>query len=1338
VIRATRGGARRNRAPHGERRRRWRAARTAISTPVPRRADRATSVPGGGGGQDDARRSFAASASGCGRAAGGPRRQGEARTLAAPLAAAIQRGDYAESAQLSLAIRGGLRRARTELDRIDPHRTADARRIVEIAETEAAPLLAAAPVLEAPGAGTADAEHAWRRARGRGAPIDTVPTALPRPSAVELEAAVITAAKRGLAAGGVWELAQLHAPATAEPEPPYQCPGGSAVPPKHATAMAARLGLGSVEIRADEDARRITDGEAARGVALAGVVHLHPEHARPDSERGLEVLAHELVHLAQARLPAEADAGRDLAETEAAELAPILARGGSPKVTRHIDLSTPAADRHGEKPRPTVALDVIAQATRQVEAAEALGNEIDAALADDARAGEVDAMVDRLAAALYMAKSLALSDPTLPEARKRHLPALLARIDDLAAEVIRYQRDHHGGESMLADAEGRADPAAEPVTATPDVMTVLGMNAALAEAIDAALADNGTRARGLHALVEDRFVALRYADGAEAKLRALGSARTFYEQVLDEANTALIQIRKELAGRRSDRLMSLALARFQAAAEILGVLSGELDPAASRQIGQVTAAAENALTVVLLPAVVAYGIVLAPEVALWATTNPHLALYALETAIAIAPQVLDEGLLDYLKGVKDDPARLADIVAILAHAHAEYTGNRASLPDVDGDAPAPRAKGPLPPEIEDTANKPRATRRERAARRAGDLVDDVAAAAEGATAWATARPIEDPLEAARTAGPDMALEPGTFTEHRSAARAKRLRSRAEAAEDAGHYEGRGAEVAGITRELRERGGRVAYHIEDPSSGDVWTAVDLPNGRRVTLRGVDSAGPRVREPVDADAAARRRHEATAAEARIAERNSAATAAIAALPRDGEGRILHLFDHITIGEGTSATINHATGGSTRGIATAERADAKADPLRIVNISAGAEPWHTRKIDMGQPREDFQHEAWAAQHGELATKPERYGHSDAHAAVLALTADREGVATVRGLRTHIRTGDFGEVVPGARAEITVVDPSGATVRYYARKVDDTSGPGPSRHLEPYQLGAAYTLDGGRKVYAAPELEGARERERVLAESGRLLHTDEALARPPAGRVLVSGGSASAPWIAMKVVKQGGTATWVARERGPKDAPVNPGAAAELAELRRELARTDLAPERRTYLEARARDVGAFGDADFPRNHDAFAESAIERRVGEIVALTPSESGGKVIVELSDGSREIYDAVVVAHGADPKAAGGPVESARDLGKLVPKTVDGDVVALETQDGVVRYLGPPVWSPGWTDRIGPTAKELSTWNDARRTQAQSLPPYSRGVNDSIAMAVRTISKANVSSEGDE
>ncbi|HTE50860.1 MAG TPA: DUF4157 domain-containing protein, partial [Kofleriaceae bacterium] len=98
--------------------------------------------------------------------------------------------------------------------------------------------------------------------------------------------------------------------------------------------LAEDLGLraGEVEVRVDDEAAARTRSHGAPGLAEGRVVHLDPAVYDARSPRSLELLAHELVHVAQARNPAPmarpTDGTIDAAEVEAAALAHHFAGGG--------------------------------------------------------------------------------------------------------------------------------------------------------------------------------------------------------------------------------------------------------------------------------------------------------------------------------------------------------------------------------------------------------------------------------------------------------------------------------------------------------------------------------------------------------------------------------------------------------------------------------------------------------------------------------------------------------------------------------------------------------------------------------------------------------------------------------------------------------------------------------------------------------------------------------------------------------------------------------------------------------------------------------------------------
>jgi len=110
-----------------------------------------------------------------------------------------------------------------------------------------------------------------------------------------------------------------------------------------AADLGAALGV-SPEIHAGEDARTATEARGAKGVAHGSAVSIHPD-VDPSTPDGRGVIAHEVVHQAQAQLPAAQDAGRGAAEAEAAQLAAVAATGATPPAPQlAIDLAQPAAN----------------------------------------------------------------------------------------------------------------------------------------------------------------------------------------------------------------------------------------------------------------------------------------------------------------------------------------------------------------------------------------------------------------------------------------------------------------------------------------------------------------------------------------------------------------------------------------------------------------------------------------------------------------------------------------------------------------------------------------------------------------------------------------------------------------------------------------------------------------------------------------------------------------------------------------------------------------------------------------------------------------------------------
>jgi Domain of unknown function (DUF4157) len=109
------------------------------------------------------------------------------------------------------------------------------------------------------------------------------------------------------------------------------------------------LDPGAIEVVADDAARARLGAAGVRGMQEGQVVYVHPDVVRPGSEEGRYLIAHELVHYAQRRLPAALDRGPRAAESEATSLGRAYARGGG-LVRPSVGL--PASGAANEDPTP--------------------------------------------------------------------------------------------------------------------------------------------------------------------------------------------------------------------------------------------------------------------------------------------------------------------------------------------------------------------------------------------------------------------------------------------------------------------------------------------------------------------------------------------------------------------------------------------------------------------------------------------------------------------------------------------------------------------------------------------------------------------------------------------------------------------------------------------------------------------------------------------------------------------------------------------------------------------------------------------------------------------------
>jgi hypothetical protein len=122
---------------------------------------------------------------------------------------------------------------------------------------------------------------------------------------------------------------------------------------------------------------------------------------------------------------------------------------------------------------------------------------------------------------------------------------------------------------------------------------------------------------------------------------------------------------------------------------------------------------------------------------------------------------------------------------------------------------------------------------------------------------------------------------------------------------------------------------------------------------------------------------------------------------------------------------------------------------------------------------------------------------------------------------------------------------------------------------------------------------------------------------------------------------------------------------------------------------------EIRAFDAAALPTNvqarDSAMSDAGINRSVNGISALKPV-GDAKVEVTFTNGSREIYDQVVVSHSTDSAAAAVPGPAGALTIGTVPSVTfrpvvrNGKVVALESIDppGAIRVIGAAMWTGRW------------------------------------------------------
>ncbi len=206
-----------------------------------------------------------------------------------------------------------------------------------------------------------------------------------------------------------------------------------------ASPIAAQLGVDAA-IRVDD----APAAHGARGLAHAGVVHLVPSLAPEDGD-ALHVLAHELVHVAQSRLPAAGTLAD--AEREADELAAGLVRGEllhQPRIG--IAAGVAAANTGAKAVQATSAI-----ATTQPVASDAPGRSPSEVITDAERdlAAIRDGAIPQLVAVVGSASAGAEVDHRAMAYAKQRVQSLLVAVAERCSHAVALP----GGQRLRAELE---------------------------------------------------------------------------------------------------------------------------------------------------------------------------------------------------------------------------------------------------------------------------------------------------------------------------------------------------------------------------------------------------------------------------------------------------------------------------------------------------------------------------------------------------------------------------------------------------------------------------------------------------------------------------------------------------------------------------------------------------------------------------------------------------------------------------------------------------------------------------------------------------------------------
>ncbi len=563
-------------------------------------------------------------------------------------------------------------------------------------------------------------------------------------------------------------------------------------------------------------------------------------------------------------------------------------------------------------------------------------------------------------------------------------------------------------------------------------------------------------------------------------------------------------------------------------------------------------------------------------------------------------------------------------------------------------------------------------------------------------------------------------------------------------------------VPELLRQHQEQGGKVALAGQDPVTRARTYEVRHDDGQRLRItERVDLARPGTQGQRPPTAAEVRSLEADVRRAiEIQERRADQLAELV----DKKSMVAAVeVDLLIAGGGVAATMDYARLPATRGMA-APGADVSEIPKTFA--VGGREAWRNRAealaeaarehgvrqplLDggrVGQPRHNWESDAWLRQPSEFGSNPNELGRASDLGNAALMTQFESGMVTYPGSVLSI------EVKPAEGRERTAWESQ--SQRPLRVKVASASHPRGEFYLYANQVDAAMGRGAARslKVDMPPSADRPGERGQVsesdrdaLLADRRLVYYDDSFRHPKVGRVLVVGGGATAVWAGGAAAEVGAhvtllgraTAQQLARAQGGRQRVVSGhDAAAELARIETEL---------------QAEVFGGTREITQGRYFDR-----IQFRLGELRRVRPGDpsvpdEAKKIMVEIEPGRWEAFDQVAVSIGQDP--AGGRVDPAtrapkqegppgvgQVLGELELRMalVDGRLIALESVEppGLIRVLGAAMSESiqKWV-----IAAERTRFVDLVRNvqpNEPSVPAESRKVQDSIYQLGKNIPLAN-------